>query len=96
MLPLTSLLFLVCSVYAPGYLALRPDRPNRVFCASLLGQVVGPLAVGALNDALQASVGDDAIRYSLLIIAVTPVFAGLCFWAAASSYVADTDRAANG
>jgi MFS family permease len=67
-----------------------------LFCASLLGQVVGPLAVGALNDALQPSVGDNAIRYSLLIIAVTPVFAGLCFWAAASHYIADTDRAANG
>jgi hydrogenase-4 component F len=35
-LGLTSLLFLLCSIYAPGYLALRPDRPNRVFCSSLL------------------------------------------------------------
>lgn len=30
-----SLLFFLCSLYAPGYLALRADRPNRVFCASL-------------------------------------------------------------
>jgi hydrogenase-4 component F len=30
-----SLLFFVCSLYAPGYLALRPDRSNRVFCTSL-------------------------------------------------------------
>jgi MFS family permease len=67
-----------------------------LFCASLLGQVVGPLAVGILNDALQPSVGDHAIRYSLLIIAVTPILAGLCFWAAASHYVADMDRAGNG
>jgi MFS family permease len=66
-----------------------------LFCASLLGQVVGPLAVGMLNDALQPSLGDHAIRYSLLIIAVTPVFAGLCFWAAASHYLADMDRAGN-
>jgi hydrogenase-4 component F len=28
-------LFFLCSLYAPGYLALRPDRPNRVFCANL-------------------------------------------------------------
>ena len=48
-----------------------------------------------LNDALQPSLGDHAIRYSLLIIAVTPVFAGLCFWAAASHYLADMDRAGN-
>ncbi len=31
-----SLLFFLCSLYAPGYLALRQDRPNRVFCANLL------------------------------------------------------------
>src|SRR5271166_1431936 len=30
-----STLFFLCSLYAPGYLALRPDRPNRVFCANL-------------------------------------------------------------
>ncbi len=28
-------LFFLCSLYAPGYLALRLDRPNRVFCANL-------------------------------------------------------------
>jgi hydrogenase-4 component F len=30
-----SVLFFLCSLYAPGYLALRTDRPNRVFCANL-------------------------------------------------------------
>jgi hydrogenase-4 component F len=30
-----SLLFFLCALYAPGYLAERPDRPNRVFCANL-------------------------------------------------------------
>jgi hydrogenase-4 component F len=30
-----SVLFFLCSLYAPGYLALRAERPNRVFCASL-------------------------------------------------------------
>src|SRR6266853_4844406 len=30
-----SVLFFLCSLYAPGYLALRLDRPNRVFCANL-------------------------------------------------------------
>src|SRR6266852_9749425 len=32
---LLSLLFFLCSLYAPGYLASRADRPNRVFCANL-------------------------------------------------------------
>lgn len=31
-----SLLFFICSLYAPAYLALRADRDNRVFCANLL------------------------------------------------------------
>lgn len=35
-LPLLSVLFFACSLYLPSYLALRPNRPNRLFCASLL------------------------------------------------------------
>jgi hydrogenase-4 component F len=31
-----SLLFLVCSVYAIGYLGFRQERPNRVLCTGLL------------------------------------------------------------
>src|SRR5260221_9846109 len=31
-LGLISVLFFICSLYVPGYLALRHDRPNRVFC----------------------------------------------------------------
>lgn len=34
-LGLIVVLFFLCSLYAPSYLALRPDRPNRVFCANL-------------------------------------------------------------
>jgi hydrogenase-4 component F len=30
-----GVLFFLCSLYAPGYLALRDDRPNRVFCANV-------------------------------------------------------------
>jgi hydrogenase-4 component F len=29
-----AVLFFLCSLYAPGYLALRGDRSNRVFCAT--------------------------------------------------------------
>src|SRR5689334_10997539 len=31
-----SVLFFLCSLYAPAYLALRGDRQNRVLCANLL------------------------------------------------------------
>jgi hydrogenase-4 component F len=30
-----TVLFFLCALYVPGYLALRTDRPNRVFCAIL-------------------------------------------------------------
>ncbi|PQA87600.1 spinster family MFS transporter [Hyphococcus luteus] len=64
-----------------------------VFCASLLGQAAGPLIVGVLNDMLEPQLGKLAVRYSLLIIAVTPVLSGLCFWLAAASYEGDMARA---
>jgi hydrogenase-4 component F len=35
-LGLISVLFFLCACYAPGYLSLRPDRPNRVLCTCLL------------------------------------------------------------
>jgi hydrogenase-4 component F len=31
-----SALFFLCTLYAPGYLAVRPERPNRILCANLL------------------------------------------------------------
>ncbi|HEX9294560.1 MAG TPA: proton-conducting transporter membrane subunit [Polyangiaceae bacterium] len=34
-LALTSVLFFLCSIYARGYLALYPDRSNRIFCACM-------------------------------------------------------------
>src|SRR5207249_4432961 len=30
-----SVLFFICSLYAPSYLALRAEKSNRVFCANL-------------------------------------------------------------
>jgi hydrogenase-4 component F len=35
-LVVVSFLFLVCAVYCIGYLRVRAERPNRVFCTSLL------------------------------------------------------------
>jgi hypothetical protein len=47
-----------------------------VLFSGLLGQAAGPLIVGRMNDALMPTVGVTAIRYSMLIIAVTAVLAG--------------------
>jgi hydrogenase-4 component F len=34
-----SVLFFLCSLYAPGYLALRGDRDNRVICTNLFASL---------------------------------------------------------
>lgn len=34
-----AVLFFLCMLYAPGYLALRHDRPNRLFCANLFASL---------------------------------------------------------
>jgi hypothetical protein len=60
-----------------------------LFCSAMFGQAMGPLAVGMMNDALAPSLGDQAIRYSLLMIAATAVLAGLCFWLAGHFIAAD-------
>jgi hydrogenase-4 component F len=44
-LPVVSLLFLICAAYGVFYLRLRSERPNRVFVASLLA-VLGLLSAG--------------------------------------------------
>lgn len=56
--------------------------------ASLIGNAAGPSAVGLLNDLLADRFGDLAIRYSMLLIAVTPILAAACFWRAAALYAA--------
>jgi MFS family permease len=65
-----------------------------LMAAGLFGQVAGPAVVGMLNDHLAATHGQLAIRYSLLIVAVTPVLAGIAMWRAAAHYAADIERAA--
>lgn len=46
---------------------------------NLIGQGVGPLAIGFSNDALTADYGKDAIRYSLTAMSFAGIFAALCF-----------------
>ncbi|MDP4199907.1 MAG: proton-conducting transporter membrane subunit [Bacteroidota bacterium] len=45
MLPVVSLLFLVCAAYGASYLRIRSERPNRVFVALLLA-ILGLLSAG--------------------------------------------------
>ena len=58
------------------------------------GLGVGPLVVGYLNDVLKAAYGAEAVRYSLMVAAVTTVAASLFFLWGAQSIRADIKRAA--
>jgi len=64
-----------------------------VLASGLLGQILGPLLVGVLNDHLYASLGDSAVRYSLLLVAVCLAGAGFAFLAAITPYTKDKQRA---
>ena len=54
-----------------------------VFSTGLLGQVCGPVVIGYLNDVLHPTLGDEAIRYSLLLVAFCTSAAAVCFIVAA-------------
>jgi len=62
--------------------------------ATCFGQGVGPLVVGALNDALKNDFGAQAVRYSLLSTAVTTTLGALLFVVAARWIRGDIQRAA--
>jgi hypothetical protein len=50
------------------------------------------LFIGALNDRLNAVYGEQAIRYSLLIVAVSSFAAGIAFWIGARDFALDMSR----
>jgi len=52
--------------------------------SGLVGQIVGPLTVGVLNDLLHTAHGEEAIRYSLAICSVSVVLASLALFYGAS------------
>ena len=63
-----------------------------VFVINLIGLGLGPLSIGFLNDLLQPRLGAQAIRYSLLLLAVTNVWAGTHFVLAARTIREDLGR----
>lgn len=66
-----------------------------VLFSGLVGQIVGPLAIGVINDALTPSLGDEAIRYSLLLLLVGLVCGAVAYFVGGNSYVRDVERAAS-
>ena len=62
--------------------------------ATVVGQFGGPILIGWLNDHMRAQFGDEAIRYSMLVVMACAFMAGLCYLVASRYIVADTRRAA--
>jgi MFS family permease len=97
---LTSLLTTSAAgpVYAACVSVAKPTMRATAMAICLLlagvaGQVIGPLAVGVLNDALSPSLGDLSVRYSLLVSAAGLTLGGACFAQAAKYLSTDIARA---
>jgi MFS family permease len=66
-----------------------------LLCASLLGQIFGPLLVGFMSDRLEPMAGELSIRYAMLTTAACAVAAGVSFWAAVRYMEQDMRRASS-
>ena len=65
-----------------------------ILFSSLVSQIVGPLVVGVLNDALTPSLGAEAVRYSLLVVVIGLLFGAIAYGIGGISYAKDVARAA--
>ena len=63
-----------------------------LFVINIIGLAVGPALTGAISDALEPSVGDDSLRYALLIVSLALAGSGFHFYQAGKTLVADLDH----
>jgi MFS transporter, Spinster family, sphingosine-1-phosphate transporter len=76
---------------------LVPERMRAVsfvvvfFFASLIGTGLGPLAAGALSDALQPVFGKESLRYALLALCPGYLWAAWHLWRASKTVITDLD-----
>lgn len=66
------------------------------FCISAIGAGAGPFLIGRLNDTLARTMGDEALRYTLLTSPVLVVVAAAAFLWASRTMDADCERAVRG
>lgn len=59
------------------------------FCANLIGMGLGPLAAGALSDALHALAGQESLRYALLALSPGYLWGAWHLWRASQTLTAD-------
>ena len=56
---------------------------THLFIVNLIGLTIGPLLIGFLNDELRASLGEQGIRYSMMIAGLTNAVAAIFYMAGA-------------
>ena len=62
--------------------------------ANLVGMGVGPQIVGILSDLFTPALGQDALRYAMLLMSLLTLWAAYHFWALAASVKDDLDTVA--
>jgi hydrogenase-4 component F len=63
-----SILFLICATYCIGYLHVRAERPNRVFCTALLGFLATTSVVVLAQDLTVMWVGMEATTLATALL----------------------------
>jgi MFS family permease len=62
-----------------------------LFVINIIGLSLGPLLTGALSDALEPRLGDDSLRYALLIVSLALAWSAFHFHRAGRTLVADLE-----
>jgi MFS family permease len=95
-------MFMMTASTGPFYATIQSLVPERMravatatqlLFANLIGMGLGPLAVGALSDALRPWAGNESLRYALLILAPGFLWAGWHAWRASNSVARDLTTA---
>jgi predicted MFS family arabinose efflux permease len=66
---------------------------THLFIVNLVGATFGPLLIGFLNDALRASYGDEAIRYSMMVAVLMNAASAVFYLLGARTVRADVETA---
>lgn len=99
LLTLTYLLGLL--YFAPTFATAQLLVPDQIramasavllFCLTLVGSSVGPIAVGWLSDLLAPELGALSLRYAMCLMGITVLWSGLHFHLAARALPADLAR----
>lgn len=89
-------------LFAPTFALFQRLVPNEVRATTLaivmtlvhlVSMGIGPQVVGLLSDWLKPALGQDSLRYAMLVVSFVALFAGYQFWKAGRTVVHDLHEA---